>query len=30
MTPAGAIAVLTVAVNLVVDWLLHLSSGLKD
>ena len=30
LLPAGAIAVLTVAVNLVVDWLLHLSSGLKD
>lgn len=30
LLPAGAIAVLTVAVNLVVDWVLHLSSGLKD
>ena len=30
LLPAGAIALLTVAVNLVVDWLLHLSSGLKD
>ena len=27
---AGAIALLTVAVNFVVDWLLHKSSGLKD
>ncbi len=30
LLPAGAIAMLTVAVNLVVDWVLHLSSGLKD
>ncbi len=30
LLPAGAIALLTVAVNLVVDWVLHLSSGLKD
>ncbi|MBT9246355.1 ABC transporter permease, partial [Gemmobacter fulva] len=30
LLPAGAIAVLTIAVNLVVDWVLHLSSGLKD
>ncbi len=30
LLPAGAIAVLTVAVNLVVDWVLHLSSGLKE
>ncbi|MDO5603667.1 MAG: ABC transporter permease [Paracoccus sp. (in: a-proteobacteria)] len=30
LLPAGAIAILTVAVNLVVDWVLHLSSGLKD
>ncbi len=29
LLPAGAIALLTVAVNFVVDWLLHLSSGLK-
>jgi peptide/nickel transport system permease protein len=30
MLPAGAIALLTVAVNFVVDWFLHKSSGLKD
>lgn len=30
LLPAGAIALLTVAVNMVVDWMLHLSSGLKD
>lgn len=29
LLPAGAIALLTVAVNFVVDWLLHLASGLK-
>ena len=28
--PAGAIAFLTVGVNLVVDWFLHLASGLED
>lgn len=28
--PAAAIAFLTVGVNLVVDWFLHISSGLKD
>jgi peptide/nickel transport system permease protein len=28
--PAGAIAFLTVGVNLIVDWFLHISSGLKD
>jgi peptide/nickel transport system permease protein len=28
--PAGAIAFLTVGVNLVVDWFLHLASGLQD
>lgn len=28
--PAGAIAFLTVGVNLIVDWFLHLSSGLED
>ena len=28
--PAAAIAILTVAVNFVVDWFLHLTSGLKD
>jgi peptide/nickel transport system permease protein len=27
---AGAIALLTVAVNFVVDWMLHKSSGLKE
>ncbi|KKM81231.1 hypothetical protein LCGC14_1331870, partial [marine sediment metagenome] len=27
---AGAIALLTVAVNFIVDWMLHRSSGLKD
>ncbi|MFQ5623964.1 MAG: ABC transporter permease [Paracoccaceae bacterium] len=27
---AGAIALLTVAVNFVVDWMLHISSGLKE
>jgi peptide/nickel transport system permease protein len=30
LLPAGAIALLTVAVNFVVDWQLHRSSGLKD
>src|SRR6056297_768714 len=30
LTPAAAIALLTVAVNFVVDWMLHRSSGLKD
>lgn len=30
MLPAAAIALLTVAVNFVVDWFLHKSSGLKD
>ncbi|WP_425406273.1 ABC transporter permease [Hwanghaeella sp.] len=30
LVPAGAIALLTVAVNFVVDWFLHLTSGLKD
>jgi peptide/nickel transport system permease protein len=28
--PAGAIALLTIAVNFVVDWLLHMTSGLPD
>jgi len=28
--PAAAIALLTVAVNFVVDWMLHRSSGLKE
>ena len=27
---AGAIALLTVGVNFVVDWMLHRSSGLKE
>ncbi|RWG77565.1 MAG: ABC transporter permease [Mesorhizobium sp.] len=30
LLPAGAIALLAVAVNLVVDWLLHSASGLKE
>ena len=30
MIPAFAIAVLTIGVNFVVDWFLHLTSGLKD
>ena len=30
LIPAGAIALLTVGVNLIVDWFLHLSSGLQD
>jgi peptide/nickel transport system permease protein len=30
LLPAAAIAILTVAVNFVVDWLLHRSSGLRD
>jgi len=30
LLPAAAIALLTVAVNFVVDWMLHLSSGLKE
>jgi peptide/nickel transport system permease protein len=30
LLPAAAIALLTVAVNFVVDWLLHRTSGLKD
>ena len=29
LLPAGAIALLTIGVNLVVDWVLHMSSGLK-
>lgn len=28
--PAGAIALLTVSVNLIVDWFLHIASGLKE
>ncbi len=30
LLPAGAIALLTVAVNFVVDWFLHKTSGIKD
>jgi peptide/nickel transport system permease protein len=30
LLPAGAIALLTVSVNFVVDWFLHMSSGLRD
>lgn len=30
LLPAGAIALLTVAVNFIVDWFLHKASGLKD
>jgi len=30
LLPAGAIAMLTVAINFIVDWMLHKSSGLKD
>jgi peptide/nickel transport system permease protein len=30
LLPAGAIALLTVAVNFVVDWFLHTTSGLRD
>ncbi len=30
LMPAGAIALLTVAVNFVVDWFLHKTSGLRD
>jgi peptide/nickel transport system permease protein len=30
LLPAAAIAILTVAVNFLVDWYLHLSSGLRD
>ena len=30
LVPAGAIALLTVAVNFVVDWFLHKTSGLRD
>lgn len=30
LLPAGAIALLTVSVNFVVDWLLHTASGLKE
>lgn len=30
LLPAGAIALLTIGVNLIVDWVLHISSGLKE
>lgn len=30
LIPAGAIALLTVSINFVVDWMLHRASGLKD
>ncbi len=30
LLPAGAIALLTIAINFIVDWMLHKSSGLKD
>lgn len=30
LLPAGAITLLTISVNFIVDWLLHRSSGLKD
>ena len=30
LIPAAAIALLTIAVNFVVDWFLHITSGLKD
>lgn len=30
LLPAGAIALLTLAVNFIVDWMLHMASGLKD
>lgn len=30
LIPAGAIALLTVSINLVVDWMLHRASGLKE
>jgi len=30
LIPAAAIALLTVAINFVVDWMLHVSSGLKE
>jgi peptide/nickel transport system permease protein len=30
LIPAGAIAFLTVGINLIVDWFLHVASGLKD
>lgn len=30
LLPAAAIGVLTISINMVVDWMLHLSSGLQD
>lgn len=30
LLPAAAIALLTIGVNFVVDWFLHLTSGLRD
>lgn len=30
LLPAGAIALLTIGVNLIVDWILHMSSGLEE
>jgi peptide/nickel transport system permease protein len=30
LLPAGAIALLTVGVNFVVDWFLHKTSGLRE
>ena len=30
LLPAGAIALLTIAINFVVDWFLHKTSGLRD
>ena len=30
LLPAGAIALLTVAVNCVVDWFIHETSGLRE
>ena len=30
LLPAGAIAILTIAVNFVVDWFLHKTTGLRD
>ena len=30
LMPAAAIALLTVSVNFVIDWFLHISSGLKE
>ncbi len=30
LLPAAAIALLTVAINFVVDWFLHITSGLRD